>query len=355
MDTSKCVNPRRPCPIWIRGINPEGKYIRGSFKEILRISVRDWTAATRRVHQWEESGDAPKPAPQHATIQALRDQFIANMNTTNRNHETIRKYRMLFKQMEVFAEDKGIRFLVEFDLAILESFRASWKDGDLSRQKKQERLRSIFRYALKHKMISGDPAAELDSIKVHRNQVIPFTDDEMTRIIVAAKARNPRVYALVLLMQNSGMRISDAAMLRKDQVNHGRLSFRARKVKKDVSMPLPAAVIKALNAFPSASPEHFFWSGKSKLHGLTNLYRNKYLAKVFKAAELPDAHSHQFRHSFASKLLTAGVSVENVAALLGNTPQIVLKHYSAWIPARQEALDKAVKMGMRTRRKRQSS
>lgn len=67
------------------------------------------------------------------------------------------------------------------------------------------------------------------------------------------------------------------------------------------------------------------------------------LAPVFKAAKLTgNPHPHQFRHTFASKLLSHGTSVENVAALLGNTPTIVWKQYAAFVKERQEALDQAV-------------
>jgi hypothetical protein len=64
---------------------------------------------------------------------------------------------------------------------------------------------------------------------------------------------------------------------------------------------------------------------------------------VFKAAKLTgNPHPHQFRHAFATKLLSHGTSVENVAALLGNSPKIVWKHYAAWVKERQEARDQAV-------------
>jgi predicted transcriptional regulator len=49
-----------------------------------------------------------------------------------------------------------------------------------------------------------------------------------------------------------------------------------------------------------------------------------------------------FRHTLATELLEKGITVEHVAQILGNTPQIVYKHYSPWIPSRQKALDDAV-------------
>jgi hypothetical protein len=44
----------------------------------------------------------------------------------------------------------------------------------------------------------------------------------------------------------------------------------------------------------------------------------------------------------AVELLKKGVSVENVAAVLGNTPLIVQKHYAPLVQARQLILEKQV-------------
>jgi integrase len=53
---------------------------------------------------------------------------------------------------------------------------------------------------------------------------------------------------------------------------------------------------------------------------------------------------HRFRHTFARILLERpGVSVRDVAELLGNTEQMVRKHYAAWIPTRQERLTSILK------------
>jgi hypothetical protein len=50
------------------------------------------------------------------------------------------------------------------------------------------------------------------------------------------------------------------------------------------------------------------------------------------------------RHTFARILLERhGVIVRDVAELLGNTEQVVRKHYSAWNPERQERLTAVLK------------
>ena len=59
-DTAQCFkgpvdNPRnqkqlrRPCPIWVRGTDPSGKYIRQSLKKTIGYSTRDWNEAHRKI------------------------------------------------------------------------------------------------------------------------------------------------------------------------------------------------------------------------------------------------------------------------------------------------------------------
>ena len=63
------------------------------------------------------------------------------------------------------------------------------------------------------------------------------------------------------------------------------------------------------------------------------------LAAVFKSSMVPRAHAHRFRHTLATELLGNGASFEEVADILGNSPEIVRKHYAKWSPARQSRID----------------
>jgi integrase len=60
---------------------------------------------------------------------------------------------------------------------------------------------------------------------------------------------------------------------------------------------------------------------------------------VFKASLVPHAHAHRFRHTLATELLGKGDSFEEVGDILGNSPEIVRKHYAKWSPARQSRID----------------
>jgi site-specific recombinase XerD len=79
---------------------------------------------------------------------------------------------------------------------------------------------------------------------------------------------------------------------------------------------------------------------------MTQIWRDKRLREVFKLAgpwKNLKPSPHLFRHSFARILLERGAGVEDVAQLLGDTPTVVLKHYSSWLPSRQNRLTAILK------------
>jgi integrase/recombinase XerD len=83
-----------------------------------------------------------------------------------------------------------------------------------------------------------------------------------------------------------------------------------------------------LNSVPNKHPDYFFWSGYSKVQAATSLWRKR-LAKLFEKANVPNAHSHRFRDTFATTLLESGVSLENVSKLLAHDSiRVTEKHYA---------------------------
>jgi len=116
------------------------------------------------------------------------------------------------------------------------------------------------------------------------------------------------------------------------------VELRRAKTGTAVSCPIPNDLAKAFHALESETP---FWTGKSDLHHLTANWRKIY-TRIFKAAGI-DGHPHQFRHTVAKRLLVAGLPVSHVATLLANSENIVRKHYSKWIPERQQAFENAIR------------
>jgi integrase len=355
-DTAQCFkgpvdNPRnqkqlrRPCPIWVRGTDPSGKYIRQSLKKTIGYSTRDWNGAHRKIHEWENSGSQPQPVVEtRKTLEQLQAMYLDNMKTQNLASETIRKTRFLFAQLLAFAEQQNLKFVDQFTRTQIEAFRNSWTDGALSRQKRYERLRSVFRYALDHEIISVNPTATLKGIKVKddNGKVKDFSASEMKAILEAARSdKDKRVYALALLMRYSGLRISDATMLHKDALKGNQLTVRTIKTNAEVSVTLPAFVADQLRSVERKHDGYYFWNGESTLASLTDLYRDHHLRRVFAAAEVAGT-PHMFRHTLVHVLLNEGLSMRDVAAAIGDTVRITERHYGKWNVREQERLNQRI-------------
>ena len=108
-----------------------------------------------------------------------------------------------------------------------------------------------------------------------------------------------------------------------------------------VCVPLPRCVISALKKIERPG-RRYFSTGNAKL-ATARANWSRYLASLFALAKIENGHSNRFRDTFSTSLLEQGVSVENVAVLLGNTPAIVTKHYAPWIKSRQLVLEAAVR------------
>jgi integrase len=67
------------------------------------------------------------------------------------------------------------------------------------------------------------------------------------------------------------------------------------------------------------------------------------LAAVFKKSGVKKAHAHRYRHTLATSLLGRGATFEEVADILGNTPEVVRKHYGKWSKGRQDNIDRLMK------------
>jgi integrase/recombinase XerD len=323
------------------------------------LDTGDWGRADRKrwdmQRTWEDGGMiAPPVEPEPISLKVACKEFLRDAQARGLRDSTRYKYRLLFRQMQDFARESGVRFLREFDLRLLRNFRASWQNQNFSAQKKLESLRTFFRSAHANGWIPENPAAKLESQKTRRPQILPFTHEEMIRILAACETYGDgygrtgqvnahRVRALVLLLRYSGLRIGDAVSLPRERIAQGKLFLYTAKTGTPVWCPLPDEVLQALEAVRGTNANYFFWTGESKLKSAVGDWQRS-LTKLSKLANVPHGHAHRFRHTFAIELLLAGVPIERVSVLLGHSStRITEKHYSAWVRARQEQLEADVR------------
>jgi site-specific recombinase XerD len=301
----------------------------------------------KRVLKMETDGDKAQK-----TILEATQSFIRDAEARGLRPPSVYKYRLLFKQLNAFAEEKGMTHLDELGVHELRLFRESWKNKNFSARKKLEALRTFFRFCLESGWVAKNYALSITPPKVNQPPTMPYTRDEFNRVLAACdkypSAKHPnahwgsRLKALVLLLRHSGLRITDAVTLSKRQLKDGILILRTAKTGTDIRVPLPKDAVLALDA--EVQPNgYYFWTGLSTTKSCVRDYQRAFKT-LYELAKVENGHAHRWRDTFAVELLLAGVSLSDVSVLLGHQSiKVTEKHYSPWVKARQDQLEATVR------------
>lgn len=334
--------------MWVKGYL-NGKLVRRS------LQTTNWQIAAQRVAAIEMNG-SPEPTVPQITVGQAVERFLNDAKDRELRPATLKKFRVLLSRQAapdeepnrfspsliMFAVSHRIEFLKEFTPDRLMEFRQSWKDRGISKLKKSERLKSFFSYARDVGWLSANPARSLKPPKINDPGVVPFSRDQVERIMAACT--DERLKTFLLVMRFSGLAIADAVQLTPDRVQGDHLILRRTKTGKHIKVLLPGTVLQRLKALPPFGGRFYFWNrqtDESDVQTATGNMRRS-LRRIFEAASVPNAHPHQFRHFFVKEHLEHNVTLETIADLLGNSIKIIEKHYSNWVPSRQRKLDDAV-------------
>jgi len=196
--------------------------------------------------------------------------------------------------------------------------------------------------------------AVFDLVRVKKPRKLPvvLARSEVRQILAAVEHPVRRVAFATIY--GLGLRLGEGLALETDQIDGERLmvSVRDGKGRRDRAVPLPRPVLALLRRYwktarPRSATSYLFVaeSGRGPLHETT-------LQKTFSAA-LADsgvkkaASIHTLRHSYATHLVEAGISVRTVQELLGHksmrTTEIYMHVTQPGFERVQETLDRLMR------------
>jgi site-specific recombinase XerD len=325
------------CPIWCDG------NIDGGPRVMKSLEMRDWQRALRKKAEMEDP-DAPRVKTVADAVTAF-EQHILPLEAS-----TQRKYKNVLRHFRNFCEGAGARDMVDVKVDQLDAYRAGRALARTTTQKELETLRQFFAFCFERRWATTNPAKSIKSAKnVKPAEVRPYAADEITRVIAACDVigkgsyERLRARAMVLLLNNTALRVCDVATLERARVRDGRILVRTTKTGDTVYLEVWPETQNALDALSAPrgcilEPRYYFWNGRTSKRAVVGI-AERALAAVFKKSGVPDAHAHRFRHTLATRLLGNGGTEQEVADILGNSPNIVRKHYAKWSQARQKRID----------------
>jgi site-specific recombinase XerD len=277
---------------------------------------------------------------------------------------TWKKYRCALRLMLSFCEKEGIKAIADVTGEVLEDYRGTRTIGKFTWKVERQMLITFFGFCISKKWIASNPAKELKAPRnVKPNEIVPYTLLEESQILAAcdqigggiynrsgARYEQLRARAMIMLLRATALRISDVSTFRKDAVSWdpAKSTWRAflytQKTGDPVFLPIPENLKLVLDALPlprgaAQDCPYYFWNGQSSRRAVVGT-AERTLSAVFKKSGVKDAHAHRYRHTLATRLLEQGATFEQVADILGNSPEVVRRHYGKWAKGRQNNIDR---------------
>jgi integrase len=298
----------------------------------------------------------PEPERRRTTIEHAVKTFLTELEE-HAAFATQKKYRLVLKNFEQFSYLKGFIYIDQWNPADIREFRSSWQVSPRTAPRRMSMMRSFFEYCLSNEWIERNAARLVRNprgreVGDQRNdQKLPFTDDELKRMYAACelygrtsayKWNGDDLADFISLSIYTGLRISDVAQFHIERMNEtGEIRLRTTKAGTHVYTWIPKWLQERIKARAAVHGPFIFGEHRSTtIDVITETWRRK-LNKVWElSGPWPSKPTpHKFRHTFARILLqNPGVTVRDVAELLGNTEDMVRKRYSAWVTERQVRL-----------------
>jgi site-specific recombinase XerD len=261
-----------------------------------------------------------RPQKARASVAEAKERFFRDLRATGRSERTLVHYNEAIDQFyaHYFGEDP-FRDPRKVTPAHVQAFLIALrrlKRKDATVQARYRALHRFFGWQVKHRFLAVSPLKEVTKPQVRPQAVIPYTHEEVLKMIEATRRWNGsalRDQVIICLLYNTGMRAGELCTLRPKDIHAGRILVTG-KGKKQRWLALDDVTETRLRQYmaqPTALDRSLFGLSVS---GLQQLVR-----RLAVAACVPGAYVHRFRDTYAVRFLENGGGVDDLQVQLGHS------------------------------------
>ena len=275
-----------------------------------------------------------EPYEAQAVEEAIRLFTVVGMPARGLSARTRVEYGNDLAEFARFLADRGLSQLGEVSLRYLEAYLAHLDGRGLkasSINRKAQTLKSFFRFLCDHGMLAQNIAARLVPPRIPRREPRFLSESEYKELLRAC-SHSPRDAALIELLLQTGMRLSEVAGLtwadvelpakvtpEPNNVGYARITRKGGKV---VLVPLNYKACRVLKTWKA--------SKHKRAAGCDALFVSKYglslsaraiqdtVAKHLAAAKISGASVHSLRHTMATHHVAQGTDLKTIQETLGH-------------------------------------
>jgi len=256
------------------------------------------------------------------TFKNLLPKFIQDLEKKGRSPSTILAYRADLEQL-VDSLHKKNKVLPDQTLTPdIESFRdnlLSQKYTPKSVSRKLNAVKTFFRWLSENKHITSDP-----SKGVAHPKIAPSTPKFLSpleyRALRDVVRDDTRIAAIVEIILQTGLRISEVANLKKESISDNKIEIEAYATQPKRMIPLNSPAKESLNNYlkirPKTDSPNIFVSKNGKPLAVRNI--RAAIDRYFQKAEIPDYSVNDLRTTFIVENLKTGVDLVLLSHVIGH-------------------------------------
>ena len=260
--------------------------------------------------------------PVSVNLEASRKNFVADLKKLGRSTATILAYNKDVDQLIQFVASKKITIASQLTTDHIEAFKSYLTDEKYTAKSVSRKLNSIktfCRFLIADKVIKDNPAT---SVSHPRYEIKP------PRILTKMEYRSlrdvcredVRIYAIVEILLQTGIRIGELANLELNDVDASKLNIRPYESHGARTVPLNKPAQQALADYLKVRPKTKTKNVFVTKNGRQFLVRNVRTAidRYFKLADIKEAKVNDLRHTFIAHQLQAGTPLTLISQLVGH-------------------------------------
>lgn len=260
-----------------------------------------------------------------ATELKLRDahgKFQDFLKSKNRASATILAYGKDIQQLIEFLETLEKTNVHEVGGDDIQAFLTKLKDEGYtpkSLSRKLNSTRTFYRYLKVNELITDDPSLLVEHPKYELNPPRMLSPLEYRALRDAASV-DPRIYAIIEVLLQTGIRIGELANLRVDDINDNSLHIRPYEGHEAREVPLNRRAKEALKRYMesrvNSEDPHIFVTKTGRPFLVRNI--RDAVERYFKKAGIEKVKINDLRHTFVAHHLKSGISLVFLSKVLGH-------------------------------------
>lgn len=256
------------------------------------------------------------------TFKNLLPKFIQDLEKKGRSPSTILAYRADLEQLVDSLHKKNKVLPDQTSTPDIESFRDNLllqKYTPKSVSRKLNAVKTFFRWLSENKHITSDP-----SKGVAHPKITPSTPKFLSpleyRALRDVVRDDTRIAAIVEIILQTGLRISEVANLKKGSISDNKIEIEAYATQPKRTIPLNSPAKEALNNYlkirPKTDSPNIFVSKNGKPLAVRNI--RAAIDRYFQKAEIPDYSVNDLRTTFIVENLKTGVDLVLLSHVIGH-------------------------------------